>query len=192
VTLQDLVLRYGPAAVVLGTATEGDVSMILTGVMAHLGLLAAPVALAAGAGGAMLGDVVCYVLGRVHSRAILSSALYRRAAPFVSPIAARLGPWQIVMSRFVYGTRVATMVYWGAHDMPAWRFAIADAAGCLAWALLLGGLGFLASSSAETVLGRVRHAEMWLLAAGAVAILLVASVRTLYRRRARPGDPPSA
>ena len=37
-SMDALILRYGLIVVLLGTAVEGDVTMMLTGVTAHLGL----------------------------------------------------------------------------------------------------------------------------------------------------------
>jgi cation transporter-like permease len=48
VNLESLVLRYGLAAVFIGSAFEGDFTLILAGVVAHLGYFPFPLAVAAG------------------------------------------------------------------------------------------------------------------------------------------------
>lgn len=46
--MEDILVRFGPLAVLVGAGIEGDVTMILAGVIVHLGLLDGPVALVAG------------------------------------------------------------------------------------------------------------------------------------------------
>jgi membrane protein DedA with SNARE-associated domain len=38
-TIEDMITRFGPLAVLIGAAVEGEVTMLLAGVAAHLGLL---------------------------------------------------------------------------------------------------------------------------------------------------------
>ena len=78
---------------------------------------------------------------------------------------------------------MASMLFWGVRGTPFWRFALIDAAGCALWAAALGGLGYSLSSSAELVIGRVKRAEIWLLAGFAVSLALVLAYRTVVLRR---------
>ncbi len=192
-TLQDLIARFGLPAVFLGAGLEGDVTMILAGVAAHLGLLGFPEAVGAGIVGGFASDLACFAVGRWHAAPIRASGIYRRAGPTIERIARRLGVWQIAVARFVYGTRIASMCFWGLHGLPFWRFAAVDLAGCAAWGLILGSLGFAASDSVAAVVGRVRRAERWLLFALVVSALVLVVVHRLVRRRtasawARPGS----
>src|SRR5215216_3605759 len=64
--LQELLIRYGLLAVLFGSAFEGDFTLILAGVVAHLGIFAFPLAVAAGAAGSLIGDSAWYALGRLR------------------------------------------------------------------------------------------------------------------------------
>jgi len=64
-----------------------------------------------------------------------------------------------VLSRFVYGTRIASMFFWEC-TAPYARFAAFDLAGCLLSAIVLAGLGFGLSTSAVALVGRVKRAEV--------------------------------
>src|SRR2546425_1669961 len=188
--MEDLIIRYGLAVVFLGTAVEGDVTMILAGVTAHVGLFRLPSAIALGALGGFAGDSFFYALGRLHSESIRTSALYRKAEPAIERFTGRVGELQIGVARFVYGTRMASMLFWGGKGTPFWRVALIDAAGCALWAVSLGRLGFSLSSSAELLLGRVKRAEIWLLGGFAVSLALVLAYRTValrWRSRADAG-----
>jgi membrane protein DedA with SNARE-associated domain len=173
--MEDLIVRFGLAAVYIGAAVEGDAILVLGGVTAHLGLMNLPLAMGVGAAGCLTGDLVWYLVGRLQSEAIRNMRAYRVVGPAVERIAARVGPWQIATSRLLYGTRVATMLYWGVHRLAFTRFALIDLVGCAAWAVLLGILGYAASTGAMLILGEVRRVEFWLLGAavGCVIVYLV-------------------
>jgi membrane protein DedA with SNARE-associated domain len=178
--MDDLIARYGLVAVFIGAALEGDATLILAGVTGALGLLNLPLALAVGAAGAVAGDTVWYAIGRWRSAAIRDSGLYRRAGPAVEHLISRVGPWQIVIARFIYGTRGATMLLWGAWRLPLARFLFYDLLGCALWASILGVLGYAGSHSARALLGEVARIQVWLL--GAVLALLVGWLGVRYAR----------
>jgi len=182
--MEELIVRYGLAMVFLGTAVEGDVTMMLAGVTAHLGLFRASTAMLVGALGGFAGDVFFYGLGRWHASTIRGTPLYRRAQPAIERFSARFGPLEIIVARFIYGTRVASMVFWGVQRLPLWRYLLIDALGCALWAAVLGALGYTLSGSAVLLVGRVKRVRLWLLVAflGCAALVLV--YREVLRRRA--------
>lgn len=195
--IHELLARFGLPAVFLGAALEGDVSMVLAGVAAHFGELDPGSTLVAGALGAYFSDLAWFTGGRLRADAIRENRFYRHAAPYLEPLARRVGPWQIPLARFLYGTRLATLLYWGARGLAWWRFAMIDAFGSLLWAAVIGGLGYLASSSAEVILGRVRRLEIALLGSLVGVGVIVLAGRYILRRRRRaaakigpPGSPP--
>ena len=94
----------------------------------------------------------------------------------------RLGAAQLLVTRFVYGTKSASMLFWGLHGLSFPRFLLYDAVGCLLGAGLFVGLGYLVSGSAAALLGRVRRVELWLVGALIVGIVLVALIDRLAKR----------
>lgn len=169
--LQELLIRYGLLAVVLGAAFEGDFSLILAGVVSHLGIFAFPHAIAAGTLGSIVGDSIWYGLGRFRGPRFRRGKLYRRVGPTIERLARRFGPWQLLAARFVYGTKAASMVFWGLHGLRLGRFLLIDSIGCFLGAATFIGLGYLVSGSAVALLGKVKRVELWLL-----GVLLVAAV----------------
>ncbi len=185
-TIQHLLVRYGLLAVFVGAATEGDVTMILAGVTAHLGLLDLSSALLVGALGGLAGDLVLYRIGRSHAPAFRRTAIYKQRGPTIERLADRLGLWQIAGARFVYGTRLASMLFWGIRGLPFWRFAGVDLVGCLLWSFVLGMAGFMASNSAAAFVGRVKRVRAWLGAALLISVVLTIVFHLLMRwRRSR-------
>jgi membrane protein DedA with SNARE-associated domain len=173
VNFEHLILRYGLAAVFVGAAVEGDLTLILAGVAAHLGYFSFPTALAVCVVGGFLADLAWYTLGRVRGPKFRAGRLYRRVGHRIEVLARRLGAAELIASRFVYGTKAASMVFWGLHGMSLPRFLVVDAIGCVLGSLVFTGLGYAVSGSATVLLGRVRRVERWLLGAVLVGALLV-------------------
>jgi membrane protein DedA with SNARE-associated domain len=173
VSFEHLILRYGLAAVFVGAAVEGDLTLILAGVAAHLGYFSFSTALAASVLGGFLGDLAWYSLGRLRGPRFRAGRLYQRVGHRIEILARRLGAAELIASRFVYGTKAASMVFWGLHGMSLPRFLLIDAIGCVLGSLVFTGLGYAVSGSATVLLGHVRRLERWLLGAVLVGALLV-------------------
>jgi membrane protein DedA with SNARE-associated domain len=180
--MEDLIARFGLVAICLGATIEGDVILILAGVTAHLGLVSLPLAMGAGATGCFTGDLAWYLVGRHRSSAIRETRVYGAIGPTVERIASRIGPWQITSSRLIYGTRIATMLYWGVRRLPLPTFVLIDLAGCAVWATLLGAVGYGASSGAMLLIGEVKRVELWLLGAVAGSLLAFLAIRVVFAR----------
>ncbi len=188
--MEALIERWGLVAVFLGTLLEGDLAMLLTGVVAHVGLLKFPTALLTATAGAFLSDVAWFSAGRWQARRIRGSAFFRRAGPSIVRIADRMGSRQVLFCRFIYGTRVPTVLLWGVRGLGFPRFLALDLAGCILWAVACGCRGYFLSGSAELITGRVRRVEHWLLGALVVAIGVVLGLKALagwQKRRAASG-----
>jgi membrane protein DedA with SNARE-associated domain len=182
VNLEHLIAQYGLAAVLIGSAIEGDFTLILAGVFAHLGYFPFPLALAAGVLGSYVGDFAWYLLGRLRGPHFRAGRLYQRVGPRIERLAHRLGAAQLIAARFVYGTKAASMVFWGLHGMPVVRFAIVDAIACVIGALVFAGLGYGVSGSATVLLGHVRRVQFWLLGALVVGAVLVVLIHLAAKR----------
>ena len=180
--MEELLVRFGPLAVLVGAAIEYDGTLILAGVVVHLGLMSFPAAVAAGGVGALLGDAVFFALGRRGGAAVRRWDAYARVASLVERLAARSGPWEIVLARFVYGTRFASMFFWGIRGLGWVRFAALDLVGGLLGALVLVTLGFALSQSATAVLGGVERIEKRLLGAAVVTAAVLLGFNWLGRR----------
>ena len=90
--LEQLFLRYGLVAVFLGSAFEGDFTLILAGVLSHPGFFPFPLAVAAGALGSLVGDSLWYGFGRFRGPRFRRGKLYRRVGPRIGRLAPRR-PW---------------------------------------------------------------------------------------------------
>jgi membrane protein DedA with SNARE-associated domain len=171
--VQQLLIHYGLIAVLIGSAFEGDFTLILSGVVSHIGIFPFPLAVAAGALGSLVGDSLWYWFGRFRGPRFREGKLYHRVGPTIDRLARRMGPWELLASRFVYGTKAASMVFWGLHGLTAGKFLLIDALGCVIGSFVFTGLGYLVSGSATVLLGKVHRVQLWLLGALIVGIVIV-------------------
>jgi len=182
-SLEELIGRVGLPAVFAGAAAEGDLSPFLSGVVAHLGLLPLGAVVVVATLGMLAGDLVWYGIGRHRHELLRGSAAYRRSLGVVESYVDKVGAAQLLMARVIYGTRIMSMIYWGARRLPIGRFLAIDLLGCTLWATLLSLLGYFLSNQAAQILGEIKAVERWLLGALVVGLIGVALHLALGRRR---------
>ena len=181
--MESFLIHYGIAAVALLATVDGDVTLVLAGVIAHLGLFSLPAGIAAGGAGAFIGDTVFYTVGRTNMRWIHKTRLYRRMGARAESLLYRFGVGQLFAMRLVFGTRIATLVLCGLQGLAFWRFALFDTLSCMAWATLLGLLGFALSNSAAWLVGEVKSVEVVVAGALIVTVLVIVGLRRLRYQR---------
>lgn len=181
--LQSLIAQYGYLAVLVGCLLEGETVLVLAGFAAHLGYLSLPIVVGTAAVAGFAGDEALYAIGRRWSDRIFARFPRLAAArPRVIALLDRYGAWAAFGVRFLVGMRITGAIAIGAAGFPPWRFAVANAAGAIVWAVAIGGAGYLFGQAFTLFLERARHLE---LAAFAVLGLGGAVTVAVLRWRAR-------
>lgn len=181
--MEYFLIHYGIYAVAFLAFIEGDVTFILAGVVAHLGIFSFPMAIIIGAVFSFAGDCVWFWLGRKQAGKIRASRFYSKAGGTTEQLAGKFGAWEIILTRFAYGTRIASSVFWGTQNFRFSRFGIIDFLSCFSWTVLLTGLGYFMSSSAAALIGEIKKLEIWLFIAVVLAIgIYIVSVTVIGRR----------
>ncbi len=181
--LDEFLTRFGLPAALVASALDGDVGPLLAGVAVHtghLGLVAASVACALGL---VCADLVWWRVGRGAAGRLHATKAWQRVGPTVDRLARRWGPLEIPLARVVFGTRTASMLFWGAQGLPWHRLLLYDAPACLVWATFLVLLGRGTSHGVAFLLGEVKRTETWMLGAVAVAAAVVTLWRLWVRRQ---------
>lgn len=181
--IEEVIRTYGLLAVFIGAALEGDATMILSGVSSHLQLLDFFDVVLVGIAGAWIGDTLFYLAGRFAGSYFNRKGRMESPSEKMQAFTRRFGIWSIFASRFVYGTRMVTMAFWGYHRLSFMKYAIVDFIACCMWAILLASLGYFFSKSTEMLIGRVRNLEIWLLISIITAIFIVILIQRHYRRK---------
>jgi membrane-associated protein len=162
-----------------------ETAVITGGVVAAAGDLQIVFVILVAAAGAFAGDNATYAIGRFlgHGAAerIARGERGKRSLAWARRTLGERGALLIVVSRFIPGGRIATMLTAGLVDYP-WkqRFLPADAAAALLWAVYSALVGYLG--------GKTFEEEPWkaLVLAFGIAFgvaILVEGVRRLRHRR---------
>ena len=154
--LYDLLGRYGLYAVFLLVMIEGDITLLLAGVLAHsyfFGDHGFAWVLLAGTLGGAASDNIAYLLGREFRKGVRELRFYRAAQPRMERLTNNFGGLSIFLSKYIYGLRWASCIFHGVGRMPYLRFVILSLASCFAWVLVLSGAGYFFSGAVIGLMG---------------------------------------
>jgi membrane protein DedA with SNARE-associated domain len=168
----------------------GETALVAAAVLAAMGHLDIGLVVAVAALGAVVGDNIGYLIGRLGGRRLLErpGAFEQRRRDILrkgEPFFAEHGPKAVFLGRWVAGLRIAAAWLAGVTHM-RWRtFAFWNALGGVAWATSVGLLAYALGDVAERIFKDVG------IAAVAVLALAVAGWWALRRRlpRDRGADP---
>ena len=151
---------YGLYAVFVLVALEGDITLMLAGVVAHSSFFGeysfARVLLWGTLGGAA-SDNVAYLAGRVFGKTVRGLRFYRAAKPRLERLTSRFGALSIFLSKYIYGLRWASCTFYGVGRMPYLRFLPLSISSCFIWVFILSGVGYFFSSAVVGLIGDFRH-----------------------------------
>ena len=135
------VLPGESAVIALGVATAGSTDP-------RIALL-----VACAAGGAFVGDNLCYLLGRrfgpAAARRFFATPKGIKARAWAERSLERFGPQLIVVCRFIPGGRTAVTLTCGLTGYPRRRFAAATAVAAVIWALYAFFIGRIGGQAFE-------------------------------------------
>lgn len=152
----EIIAEYGIYAVFALCTVEGDITLLISGTMAQTGLFG-PWGFfwvfVAGTLGGMAGDSAGYAVGRIFHENAKDYRFYQVAQPRVERLIEKFGGFAIIISKYIYGIRVAMCVFYGVGKMPFLRFLGLSAISCSLWVMLLAGLGYFFSGFVTSILG---------------------------------------
>jgi membrane protein DedA with SNARE-associated domain len=171
-----------------GLPSSGEVVLLLAsaGSAAASSHFSLPLVIAVAWAFAVLGDACAYVIGRAAGpRALHRFGVHEDSA--VHGFMERHGTRAVVIGRLVAGIRTKIAIVSGSTRMPAHRYIIADGIGAAIWAVAVGLIGYVFSSSVQTLSDRFGSASHALgIAAIAVIAVVVAYLGARYVLGHRP------
>jgi membrane-associated protein len=129
-----------------------ETAVILAGVLAGTGDLAIWAVIPCAAVGAIVGDNVSYLIGRLAGEWILErwfKGERRKRIDWAERQIQERGPYLIVVGRFIPGGRTAVTLASGLLEMPWRRFIVFDALAGIAWASYAALLGYFGGKTFE-------------------------------------------
>ena len=178
-TFYQLFEQYGIYAVFALCAVEGDITLLLAGVLAHNGYFQPFGFLKVyifGTLGAMMGDTIGYTIGRLFQQTIKNYRFYKLTQPRIERLVSKFGGYAIIVSKYIYGLRTAMCLFNGVGKMPFWRFVFLDFISCSMWALILTSIGYFFSGAVTTIIGDFRQigiALFFIVLFGATVLYLI-------------------
>jgi len=159
--LAQLIADYGIYAVFALCTVEGDITLLLSGAMAHsefFGKYSFLKVFLAGTLGGMVGDSFGYWVGRLFHEKAKDYRMYQMTQPRIERLIAKFGGFAIIISKYIYGIRSGMCLFYGIARMPFHRFLLLDAISCSTWVLILAGLGYFFSGAITSILGDFQKA----------------------------------
>jgi membrane protein DedA with SNARE-associated domain len=154
--INELIEIYGIYAVFALCTVEGDITLLLSGVMAHsefFGQYSFLKVIIAGVLGGLVGDSFGYMVGRVFQKSVQNFRFYKIAQPRIERLIEKFGGSAIIISKYIYGIRGAMCLFYGVAKMPYHRFIMLDLLSCSIWVSILAGTGYFFSGAITTIIG---------------------------------------
>src|ERR1700687_4840516 len=172
--LYTLIGQYGLYDVFLLVRVEGDITRVLAGVLAHsqfFGEYSFLRVLLWGTLGGAASDNFAYLLGRGFCEGIRNVRFYRAAQPRLERLTSKFGGLSIFLSKYIYGLRWASCIFYGVAHMPYARFFLLSLGSCFVWVFLLSGAGYFFSGAVMGIIGDFQRLGKILLVIVVVGIL---------------------
>ena len=179
----------------LGLPLPEDLTLLAAGVLAHQHVLRLRDVIAVGFAGVVCADWIIYLAGRRYGQGIVALPVLARlfgAARLdaVRSVVERHGARAVFAARFMLGFRIATFLAAGTFGVPAYRFALAEAAGSAIFVPAMATLGFLFSDRAELLARDVSRVHHWLVLLGLLALALYLGLHAWIGRTGLEGEGP--
>jgi membrane protein DedA with SNARE-associated domain len=175
--LSHLIELYGLYAVFFLAMIEGDITLLLAGVLAHndfFGSYSFARVLLWGTLGGFASDNIAFAVGRAFSNTVRDFRFYCRAQARMERLTDHFGTLSIFVSKYIYGLRWASCTFYGVARMPYVRFLPLSLASCFLWVFILSGVGYFFSSAVMGLIGDFRHVGKILL------VIVVGGVLAFY------------
>jgi membrane protein DedA with SNARE-associated domain len=154
--LYGFIHEYGVYAVFVLSMIEGDITLLLAGVLAHsefFGEYSFARVLMWGTLGGVVSDNIAYILGRAFRKGVREARYYRAARPRIERLTQKFGGLSMFLSKYIYGLRWASCAFYGVARMPYLRFLPLSVGSCFLWVFVLSGAGYFFSGAVIGVIG---------------------------------------
>lgn len=185
--MEEIIRRYGLWAVFFGTMIEGDLTLLLAGVLARAGLFSFEEALAVGTAGGFIGDSITYWIGSRFRDKAYKLKFFLRAKPRIEKLMRKFGILSVFIVKFAYGLRTASALFWGLAHFGKTKFLLLTLASCLTWVGILVGLGFTFATGVEKLIGDLKRVQIILLVV-VVIVLMVYFIGRFERKVIEEGN----
>jgi membrane protein DedA with SNARE-associated domain len=191
--LYELIGHYGLYAVFILVMIEGDITLLIAGVLAHgyfFGDYSFARLLFWGTLGGCVSDNLAYLCGRGFRKTVKEFRFYRAAKPRIERLTNKFGASSIFLSKYIYGLRWASCVFYGVGRMPYLKFLLVSLASCFCWVFVLSGAGYFFSGAVMGLIGDFQRLGKVLLVIVVVGIIaFYVTERVWLSKKVEEADP---
>jgi membrane protein DedA with SNARE-associated domain len=182
--MESYIEHYGYLAVLIGTFLEGETIVVLAGFAAHRAYLSLPLVICAAFTGTLFGDQLFYYIGRKHSQKVLDwRPSWKPRVEKTKQLVQKHQVLIIIGFRFLYGLRTVTPFTLGITGVPRRIFIPLNVLGALIWSVVVGCAGYLFGRTLESLFGRMKHLELWIMLGIILAGVAIWAIRHWRARR---------
>lgn len=179
-----ILAEYGYVLVFLGTIVAGEVVILAAVFLASLDILNIYLVILCGLSGIIVSDNLWYLLGvKLNKRLgffkkyFYLSRYHKKIAVFREKFNSRYRQF-LVMSKFVYGLRILTLLTSGYQRIPYKHFVLFNLIGTISWMLVVVVLGYIMGMS-WNYLGQYNDYARYLVLFG---LLILFMLRYLFQK----------
>ena len=149
--------KYGYVVLFVWSTLEGELGLIMAGIMCHTGKMTIPIAIVVAGLGGFVGDQIYFYIGRYNKQFIYKRLqTQRRKFAFAHLLLQRYG-WPIIFAqRYLYGMRTVIPMSIGITRYSAKTFAFINLISALIWASMTIVLAYFLG---EELLNIVRYGK---------------------------------
>ena len=170
--VQHLLQTYGLIGVFVACILEGDISLLVAGLLVHLGYFRGVETFLVSVAGLITPDILLFWLGRRSSRSSWAGEKVETVMTRAGRMLDRFGPLSLPVVRLFYGIRNATCFLCGHRKWRFLRFMAGDLLSASLWAGLLIGIGFVFAKSIDAAFGHFQRVEQWLAVFAVTAVIV--------------------
>jgi membrane protein DedA with SNARE-associated domain len=127
--------EYGYIVLFAWSILEGELGLIMAGIMAHTGDMFLPIALFVGAFGGFIGDQIYFYIGRFNKNYIHNKLRSQRRKFAIAHLLLKKYGWPIIFfQRYMYGMRTVIPMAIGLTKYSGRQFAIINFISAVFWA----------------------------------------------------------
>jgi len=129
--------EYGYIVLFAWSILEGELGLVMAGIMSHTGDMFLPIALMVGAFGGFVGDQIYFYIGRFNKKYIHDKLRSQRRKFAIAHLLLKKYGWPLIfVQRYMYGMRTVIPMAIGLTKYSSRDFAIINFVSAVFWAAL--------------------------------------------------------
>jgi len=176
----ELLQEYGYAILFVWSILEGEIGLLMAGIMSHTGHMNLPLAIFIAGLGGFAGDQIYFYIGRFNKGLIQRKLHSQRRKFAIAHLLLRKYGWPIIfIQRYLYGLRTVIPMSIGITKYSARKFAVINLLSAWVWAALTILPAYLLG---EQILQVLEWAKAHWYYALPIAALFLTVIITTFRR----------